>query len=257
MTTVDAHAPGTPCWLDLMTPDPERARDFYAEVFGWDYEVGPPETGHYAMCRVNGRQAAGMGQLPKDAPFPTAWTVYFASADAAASATRIAELGGSVMMGPMDVMDAGRMVVAADPTGAVFGLWQPGMHKGAGVMQEPGSLAWCELDTPAAAQARDFYAALLGLTAKPLSMPGLEYYTLHRGEDAHAGVMQRGTQGPADVPPHWLPYFAVSDTDDACVRIDAAGGSILVEAEDTPYGRMAVAADPLHAAFAIIQLPAT
>ena len=256
MTTVAAHAPGTPCWLDLMTPDPEKARDFYEDVFGWDYEVGPPETGHYAMCLVGGRQAAGMGQLPKDAPFPTAWTVYFATADADASARRIAELGGSIVLGPMDVMDAGRMVIAADPTGAAFGLWQPGMHKGAGVVAEPGSLSWCEVNTRSAAQARDFYAALLGLTAKPLPMPGFEYYTLYRDDDTHAGVMQMTAQFPADMPPHWMPYFAVTDTDDACVRIDAAGGSIVADATDTPYGRMAVLADPFGAVFAIIQPPA-
>ena len=82
MTTVDAHAPGTPCWVDLMTPDPEKARDFYEDVFGWTYEVGPPETGHYAMCLAGGRQAAGIGKLPEGAPFPTAWTIYFGTADA-------------------------------------------------------------------------------------------------------------------------------------------------------------------------------
>jgi predicted enzyme related to lactoylglutathione lyase len=255
MTTALAHEPGTPCWLDLMTPDPEQARDFYAEIFGWDYEVGPPETGHYAMCLVNGRQAAGIGQLPRDAPFPTAWTVYFASADADATAAKAVELGGSIVMGPMDVMDAGRMLVAADPTGAVFGVWQPGVHKGAGVVREPGSLSWCEVNTRGAATARDFYAALFGLTAKPLPMPDFEYFTLHRGEETLAGVMQMNAQFPAEVPPHWLPYLAVADTDEVCVRIDAAGGSVLVEAKDTPYGRMAVVADPFGAAFAILAAP--
>lgn len=239
-----------------MTPDPEKARDFYEDVFGWTYEVGPPETGHYAMCLAGGRQAAGIGKLPEGAPFPTAWTIYFGTADAAASAAKVTELGGSVMVGPMDVMDAGRMVIAADPTGAAFGLWQPGAHKGAGVLAEPGALAWSEVSTRDAKRARDFYAALLGLTAKSLDAPGMEYYTLHRGDDTHAGVMHMGESFPAEIPPHWTAYFAVADTDDALVRIDAGGGKIFVPANDTPYGRMAIVADPFGATFAIIQPPA-
>ncbi|HYT25105.1 MAG TPA: VOC family protein, partial [Actinomycetota bacterium] len=46
MAEVKSYAPGTPSWVDLMTSDPEGARAFYGELFGWEFEIGGPETGN-------------------------------------------------------------------------------------------------------------------------------------------------------------------------------------------------------------------
>src|SRR5262245_15815094 len=130
MTTVERHPPGTISWFDLMTPDPERARIFYAGLFGWDYQIGPAETGRYTMCLLGGRPAAGLGQMPPGASFPPAWNVYFAVDEADTFAARIKAEAGQVPMGPMDVMEEGRLAFCLDPTGAAFGIWQPRRHAG-------------------------------------------------------------------------------------------------------------------------------
>lgn len=253
MTTVEQHAPGTVTWVDLMTPDIDGARRFYGEVFGWGFSVGPAETGHYTMARVQGDNVAGMGQMPPGSPFPSAWTVYFGSADVAAAAAKIGELGGRVMFGPMDVMEEGRMVVAADASGAVFGLWQAGKHHGAGRIDEPGAMCWREVNVRDLSVARAFYTGLFGLEARP--MPGMPFYeTLHRGETTVGGIMRMDEQWPAEVPAHWMTYFAVDDTDAALRRVENAGGKVCVPPFDTPYGRMAVVGDPWGATFSIMTM---
>jgi hypothetical protein len=254
MSNVDRHAPGTPSWFDLMTPDPEGARKFYGEIFGWTFDIGGPESGHYTMCKLGGRNAAGMGKRPDNAPFPAAWNVYFSTEDVDAHCGRVREAGGQVMMPPMDVMDAGRLAFCMDPTGAAFGFWQPRVHSGAQVVDEPGAMAWTEVLTRAGEQARDFYAKVMGLD--PRKMEGMEYHTLHKGEKAVAGVMQMDEKWPAEVPPHWMAYFAVGDADAAATRIKELGGKVNHGPFDTPYGRIAVVSDPYGAVFSIIKLSA-
>ncbi|HSP81781.1 MAG TPA: VOC family protein, partial [Myxococcaceae bacterium] len=104
MSNVERHQPGTPSWVDYMAPDLEKARAFYGGLFGWRFSIGPAETGHYTMCQVGERNAAGMGQKPENAPYPPAWNVYFSVEDVDASCARIREHGGQVVMEPMDVM---------------------------------------------------------------------------------------------------------------------------------------------------------
>jgi hypothetical protein len=115
---------GTPCWVDLGTSDIQQSNGFYASVFGWDIQEGPPEAGGYSMARLEGRNAAGIGPIMGPPGTPSTWSTYFAVADADAAAARVTSSGGQLVSGPMDVMDVGRLVVAADVTGAVFGLWQ-------------------------------------------------------------------------------------------------------------------------------------
>lgn len=253
MTTVSSHPHGTLSWFDLMTPDAEKARAFYAELFGWSYDVGPAETGFYAIARVEGRSAAGIGQMPPNAPFPTCWSVYFASDNADDTCAKVKESGGQVMMGPMDVMGEGRMAMLMDPTGAAFGVWQPQKHKGAQVCDEPGSMTWAEVNTRKSNEARAFYAGVFGLQAHKMDVPQTEYYTLHQGDKTIGGVMTM-TDAWGDIPPHWMPYFAVSSADGSVEKIKQLGGKLFHGPFDTPYGRIAVVADPFGAVFSVIQL---
>lgn len=252
MPAVDQHAVGTPTWMDLMTPDLEKARAFYGALFGWKFVIGPKETHYYTMCQVDGRNVAGMGERPSDAPLPPAWSLYFEVDDIDAYASRVRKHGGHVGLGPMNVMEQGRLALCSDPTGAHFGLWQSKRHHGAQRVGEPGSMAWHEAYTRDATRARDFYAAVFGL--EPRKLEGMEYWTMHKGPHPVAGVSEMNGRQPASAPPHWLNYFAVADTDAAVKKVTELGGRVQLQPMDTPYGRLAVVADPAGATFAIIRL---
>lgn len=248
-TTSRAH--GALTWMDLSTPDLEGAKRFYQQVFGWDYLDFGEQFGHYHYALANDRVAAGIGQPPPDSPIPPVWTIYLASVED--DVERVQALGGQVVLEPMAVGDAGKMAVCADPTGALFGLWQPMDFIGAAVEAEHGSLAWSEVNTRDAAAACEFYGQLFGLTAHKLE--GQEYFIMQRGEEMFFGVMQMDEQW-GDLPPHWMGYFAIDDTDAAVERVLAAGGSLAMPAFDTPYGRIAVITDPYGATISLVQLPA-
>jgi predicted enzyme related to lactoylglutathione lyase len=252
MPVVDKHNVGTPTWMDLMTTDLEKARAFYGALFGWKFLIGSKETGYYTMCQLDGRNVAGMGQRPADAPFPPAWSLYFEVDDIDAYAARVRKHGGHVGMGPMDVMEEGRLAFCSDPTGAHFGMWQSKKHQGAKLVGEPGSMAWHEVNTRDAARARDFYAAVFGL--EPKKMEGMEYWTLHKGPQTVGGVFQMDSKWPSGVPAHWMNYFAVTDTDAAVKKVTEMGGKVHVPPMDTPYGRRATVTDPAGAAFTVIKL---
>jgi predicted enzyme related to lactoylglutathione lyase len=237
--------------MDLSTPDLEGAKKFYTHVFGWTYLDIGEQFGHYHYALIEGREAAGLGPLQPDAQMPSAWTIYLAGAEG--DEARVKALGGQVILEPMTVGDAGKMTICVDPTGAVFGLWQPINFNGVGVEGEHGSYAWCEINTRDSATACDFYGKLFGLTAH--KMEGQEYFTMQRGEEMLFGVMQMDDSW-GDLPPHWLGYFAVDNTDAALERVIAAGGSVPVPAFDTPFGRIAVILDPYGAAISILQPPA-
>lgn len=257
MTNIDKHQPGTPSWFDLMTPDIEKARAFYKSVFGWDYDVSGPEAGNYSTAKVSGRKAAGMGSMPPGAPFPSAWTVYFNVDNADTTTDAIKQNGGKVLMGPMDVFEHGRLVVATDPTGAAFGLWQPKDHKGAEVRDVHGTMGWQEVHTRDANKARDFYGRVFKLEPVKLEdSSGMDYWTLNRGKEMFGGVC-KNTKMPEQVPPHWLAYFCVDDTDKAVATVKSSGGKVMQDAFDTPHGRLATVADPWGAVFALVQSPKT
>jgi predicted enzyme related to lactoylglutathione lyase len=252
MTKVDTHAPGTICWVDLMTSDAETARTFYKALFGWTFLLDDTAPGHYALAQLDDRPAAGVGPLPDGAPLSPAWSVYFASDDLDATLATVTARGGRVMAGPMDVIEEGRMAVCMDPSGAAFCVWQAKRHVGARVIDEPNAMCWYEVFTPDAAKACDFYGSVFGLEARRLveeGEPTLVFYTLHKGDKIVGGVEQTASGAPA-----WRIYFAVADADAAAARITELGGSITVPPLDTPYGRMAVVADPTGAGFAIIKL---
>jgi uncharacterized protein len=247
MPTTDTPWPnGTPCWVDLGTPDMDAAQSFYASFLDWTYSGGEPEYGGYAMCLRSGRNAAGMGpQMSPDDP--PRWTTYFATDDADATAAAITEAGGSVIAPPMDVGPNGRMAIAADPQGNVFGLWQAGSTTGVGVFNEPGALVWNDaaVDDPAAA--REFYSAVFGFSWQ--EMPGAEGYSTFTTGDRPLGGLGGVSPG---LPKGWATCFSVASTDDAVRAVEAGGGKVLMAAQDTEFGRFAVLADPWGASFSVM-----
>lgn len=243
--------PGVPCWTDLMTPDVAAAKAFYADVLGWTYQDSEQEYGGYAVAEVRGAAAGGIG--PQREGARTAWTLYLASDDADATAAAISEHGGTVLLPPGDVGPLGRMLVAADPTGAAFGVWQGGSHIGAGIVNEPGGLTWEDLRSPDPDAARAFYTAVFGYRTDALPMAGPDYATFAlAGEEAPLGGMG-GMMGADGAPAHWLVYFGVADAAAAAGAAERSGGSVLAPAFETPYGRMAGLADPAGAAFWVVE----
>lgn len=255
------YPPGTPCWVDLMVPDQQAALDFYRGLFGWESEVGPPETGGYAVCTLRGKPVAGImaamnpdGTRPDPMP-PAAWTTYLASADVDTTQQAVESNGGQVMMPAMDVMALGRMAVVSGPTGAVFGLWQAKDFNGAGIVNEPGAVIWSELNTSDVAAAAAFSAKVLGITAEP--MEGADGYFALNVAGRTVGGMQALSDIkdlPPGVPSHWLTYFAVEDTDSTVGDLVAAGGKVRKAPFDMMAGRMAVVEDPQGAIFAVIKV---
>jgi uncharacterized protein len=223
-------------------------------VFGWDYDVSGPEFGFYATVNTNGQVSAGIGgQMPGAPPSPAAWSLYFASDDLAADLARAEALGAKALYPPMEIGTFGAMVTLLDPAGAEFSFWRSGTHIGAKVTGEHGSMSWNELYTSDAGKARDFYCALLGATAQLMPV-GMEYYVLMRGAEQLGGVMQINPDW-GTMPSRWVTYFAVDNTDAVAARITANGGQIMGAIDDSPFGRVAAAADPAGAWFKIIQPP--
>lgn len=253
-TRTTKRSAGEPTWIDLATPDLAVAKNFYQQVFGWYFVDTGSDFGHYHFAQVQGRNVAGIGPIwPPDSPQPSAWTIYFASDDAVADCERVKQLGGQVMVEPMEIADSGWMAICADPTGPVFGLWQALNHIGSGVENEHGSMTWYEVNTRDSAAARDFYSKLLNTS--PQKMEGVDYYyIMQRGEAMFHGVLQMDEQWEG-IPPHWMGYFQVDNTDAAIERAVAAGGKLAVPAFDMEYGRMAVISDPAGAVFSIVQPP--
>ncbi|WP_431783232.1 VOC family protein [Streptomyces chumphonensis] len=250
------YAKGTPCWVDLMVPDQRAALDFYRNLLGWQGEVGPPESGGYALCTLRGRAVAGiMAAVNPDGtamaePPPPAWTTYLATPDVDAAADAVTKADGSVLVPPMDVMDLGRMAVAQDPTGAVFGLWQARDFPGSQVVRETGAVAWNELNTGDTDTAADFYDSVLGMGASTMK-GGDGYFSLDVGGRPVGGMQSLDRLEPG-LPAHWLTYFAVADVDRTADTLAAHGGTVLKPPFDMMAGRMAVVQDPQGAAFAVI-----
>jgi uncharacterized protein len=253
MVTRDtAWPPGTPCWVDLGVPDIAQAGRFYASLFGWDVQPGPPEAGGYAMCFSGGRAVAGIGPQQGPPGTPPVWTTYLATADVDASAAAARAAGGQVLVAPMDVMDVGRMAVAADPGGAVFGLWQARAHTGVGVANEPGALCWNENLSRDYEANQAFYRAVFGYQFGEMSGTGFRYATLKLDGHEVGGIGELNESFPAEVPAHWEIYFAVADTDATAASVTAAGGGMIRPPWDTTVGRMAVVQDDQGAVFSVI-----
>lgn len=248
-------APGAPCWADISPTDIDTARAFYSAVIGWDIPPGDEAFGGYTTASVGDAGVAGL--MPSDGTFPTAWTLYFASGDADATSAAIVDNGGTVIVPSTEVADFGRMVIAADPTGAVFGVWQANSMIGFDVVGAPGGFAWCDLRSSDPDAARAFYTAVFGYTYTPMEMAGPAYATFALGGDgAPQGGIGDMMGAPEGTPPHWLLYWAVADSEASAAAARATGGTVLADPFDSPFGRMAPMLDPFGAPFWTVQLPA-
>jgi uncharacterized protein len=269
----DHYISGVPCWVDTSQPDPEGALEFYSGVFGWHFEnVMPPDSpGTYLMARLRGGNVAAVGSIPEGMPQVAMWNTYVAVASADDTAAKVRDAGGSVVMEPFDVMGSGRMAVFTDPEGAAFCVWQANEHRGARVVNEPGSLNFNGLGTRDLEGAKAFYGSVFGWTTLALdggaemwTLPGYGDYLERDNPDLRKQTAEAG--GPEgfvdvvasinpipddqpDTPPHWSVTFAVDDADATAAKATELGGTVIVPPFDAPWVRMTIIDDPQGATF--------
>jgi predicted enzyme related to lactoylglutathione lyase len=256
MSERTSYAPGTPCWVDLSTPDLDAAEGFYRELFGWEIPELPnsAEMGGYRRAKLNGRDVAGAMPLMQEGQ-PPAWSTHISVDDADAIARAVQENGGTMVAEPMEVASYGRLAMFTDPEGAFFGIWQSLDFAGAELVNEPGAFSWNELETRDPAAAKRFYGRVFGWEFKSEEAPGgMEYNVAYVGENRVAGMADISGRMPDEIPAHWMTYFVVEDTDAAIEQVSSSGGQVQFGPVDIPVGRFAMVADPWGAAFAVVRL---
>jgi len=254
MSTTEIPA-GAPCWIDLMTSDPARARNFYTALFGWTYETGDVEKyGGYTMAFKDGASVAGLMQSnPDDAGYPDMWSTYLRVDDIAATVAAATQSGGVAYMAPMDVPEQGKMAMLGDPSGASVGVWEFGGHTGFQAHAVTGASVWHELHTKNYDAAVKFYQDVFGWKTTVMSdTPEFRYTTLGGGDNGLAGIMDAAAFLPEQVPSNWQVYFQVEDVDTTILTALSLGATIINPAEDSPFGRLAGLSDPTGAMFKIM-----
>ena len=257
MPDVSSHAPGSFAWVELSTTDQSSAVSFYRALFGWNVNETPMGPGEvYSIFTMRDRQVAAaytMRPEERQAGAPPHWNLYVAVENADAAVKKAQQLGATVLAPAFDVMDAGRMAVLQDPSGAVFSVWQPKNHHGVQIVDEPGALCWSEETTRDTAKAEAFYTKLFGWTPKHAA-PGapMEYTEFSVGERPSIGMMPMPKEMPPHVPSYWMPYFQVAACDPSVAKATSLGATLMVGPHDIPdTGRFAILNDPQGAMFAV------
>jgi uncharacterized protein len=253
MPTRDAAPLGAPCWIDLMTSDTDACRTFYGQLFGWATGAPIEDLGGYFNFTKDGIAVAGCIARRTGSSVPPAWSIYLASEDADKSVDAVAFNGGQTLVAATEIAKLGTMAYVTDPGGAGIGIWQPGLHQGFGILGEPGSPSWFELHTRDYDEVVMFYRTAFGWDTEVMSdTEGFRYTTLGSGRSALAGILDAENELPEGSRGQWSVYFGTEDTDAALAKIVEMGGEIVTPAEDTPYGRLATAADPTGAVFKLM-----
>jgi uncharacterized protein len=251
------YKPGTFCWVDLATTDPEGARTFYTGLFGWKAESAPGESGGmYALMHLDGDEVGGIYELDEERRkrgLPSHWLSYVSVESADATVSRARELGAQVCGEPSESYAGARMAVVVDPAGASLAVWQPGTWPGAARVNDVGCMAWNELQTRDPAAAGDFYSGLFGWEMTPIEDEGRVVYTTVQNAGHQNGGFMPMSEQLGDAPSFWLPYFTVSSRDAAMESALSLGGAVLAGPLDLPAGKIAVIGDPQGAAFAVFE----
>jgi uncharacterized protein len=243
------HPPGTFSWAELATRDTDAAKSFYTTLFGWEYDDRPiPDGGVYSMALRDGREVAALFGSTE----PPHWNCYVTVASVDAGAARAAELGGSVVAEPFDVLEAGRMAVIADPTGAALCLWEPRDNIGATLVNTPGAMTWNDLLTPDPDGAAAFYGGLFGWTTEEIPGSG-GYRVIRNGERSNGGFMPLDPDRMgASTPPSWMPYFGHEDVQRLVKEAGGFGAQVFNGPVQVPTGEFAVLGDPQGAVFGVL-----
>jgi uncharacterized protein len=221
------------CWINMLTPQPDKARAFFGQILGWSY-FEMPGLGH--GVRVGGRDFGGLFDIdgPNTPPGLTPHIGVMVKVDNAdAVCERVTSLGGTARPA-FDILEQGRMAVCADPNGAKFDVWEPKMMHGTDVDSAlHGAPCWFETFTNDVDRATAFYRGLLGWTAEVMRMPGYDYTTFKLGDAYVAGLMRIAPE-MGTTRPHWGTYFTVKDVDETAREAVGLGARLCVPVRDIP-----------------------
>lgn len=267
MSARNGYQPGVPCWVATAHRDPERAASFYTELFGWEAEdVMPADSpGSYFMCKLRGRDVAAVSSLPPAGTrAEAAWNTHIWVDSADDAVAKAIDAGGSVVTKPFDLADAARVAALADPAGAVFCVWQPGEHRGAQLVNEPGAWSMSDVNTRDMEGSKRFYGALFGWRTEVFDLGEFQYtmwlVSGYKGgqpqqpvpREMVGGMMPLSNeQSSLGMQPHWGVDFWVDDVDATAETAVELGGKVIAAPNDNPVGRNAVLADPEGAAFSV------
>lgn len=244
---------GTFCWADAFSTDIEATREFMTELFGWTSEDLPTDVGlDYTMFYLDGKEVAAASPMPKDMEgMPSFWVNHVAVDDVDEVVKKAEELGGTVTMPAMDVMDQGRMASITDPTGAALSLWEAKKRIGAKVINTPGAMSWNELNTHDLETAKEYYQNLFGWKVEYDEKA--DYHTISNNGRMNGGMLQIKPEWK-DAPPAWMPYFTVESMDESVEKVKELGGETKTEVIEAGAGKMMLVADPTGAHFMIIEM---
>ncbi|MEU6241610.1 VOC family protein [Streptomyces sp. NPDC047024] len=248
---------GTPCWADAMFTDLEGAKRFYGDVLGWTFGDSSSQYGNYTQAYADGKAVAAVVPPMPGQEGQSQWCLYFASPDAAATAEKIRENGGEVLMPPMQVGDFGTMVLAREPSGAVFGVWQGGVHEGFEAVATPGAYCWAEVFTREPEKSDTFFSAVFPYHAKDMEDDAVDFRVFDLGADPVLGRMRMTEDFPPEVPSYINVYFTVDDCDAAVARATDLGAVLRFGPMTSPFGRFAALTDPQGANFSVIDVTTT
>jgi predicted enzyme related to lactoylglutathione lyase len=248
---------GTPCWADAMFSDVEGAKRFYGEVLGWTFGDASSEYGNYTQAFVDDKAVAAVVPPMPGAEGQSQWCLYLASPDAAATAAKIRENGGTVLMEPMQVGEFGTMCLASEPSGAVFGIWQGGTHEGFEAAGVPGAYAWAEFFTREPDKPDGFLPAVFPYSAQQVNDDNVDFRVYNLGGNPVLGRMRMGDEFPPEVPSYVNVYFTVDNCDDAVAKATKLGAVLRFGPMDSPFGRFAALSDPQGASFSVIDMTTT
>ena len=237
-------------WHELMTSDAAGAVKFYSAVFGWtvqEMDMGP--AGTYRLFMKGDKQVGGAMQAPPG--IPSHWLAYVATDDADASAKKLAELGGKILVQPTNVPDMVRFAIGMDPQGAAIGVVQNISSRPdepqSSAPPVPGLFCWDELHTKDQDAAGKFYGALFGWTSKVGEGEMKYWHWNHAGKDIGGMMALMMPQ----VPPNWLGYIAATDVDGSTKKVKELGGKVMMEPMDVEQvGKFSIVQDPSGAVFA-------
>jgi predicted enzyme related to lactoylglutathione lyase len=222
-------------------------------LFGWTAEPPDPRFYGYFIFAKDRKPVAGCMRNDGSTGMPDSWTVYLQTDDIDRVGEQTPASGGRVEYPPMKVDENGSMAIVSDPGGARIGVWQPDQVQGFEVIDEPGAPAWFELHTRAYAASVQFYCSVFDWdTHVAGDSPEFRYTTLGGEGEQRAGIMDATAFLDDGQPGSWSVYFRVTDIDRALEQLTGLGGTVARPAEDTPYGRLAQAADPTGTPFKLI-----
>jgi uncharacterized protein len=247
--------PGKVVWVDLVTPDVERAEAFYGKLFGWSFQkIGHGSRG-YTLALLGGEPVAGMMHvaLPQGEPKRARWIGFISVPDVPAAQRLVLSQGGKVLVSARSFPKRGDLAVLADPEGTIFGVLSSSTGDVEDFLTEIGDWIWAQFLSREGEKAATFYAAIGRSTVRAAPKPnGAKRWFLDSQGYARASIVELPPRAKAR--PGWLGYVRVAEVGATVALAEQLGGRVLVAPRSELFdGKVAVLADPSGAVFGVLQ----